>query len=489
MPEIQGPDRSRLEIKLGNYLVGPATALPDNSLLTVTQDYRRRAGSRMIPLPSTDIETRIPNGHHFVSRKLDGEFTVLVFDGQESFTINPGGTVRVGLPFMEEATELLKAAGVQSALIAGELHVQLEPGKRSRVHDVSRIARAPQSDSDIHSLAFAPFDLVALNSEEPAESYSQNFETITNLFADARLCQPVETEQISRAQEIRGLYQAWVEKEDAEGIVVRSDETGTFKVKPQHQLDVVVVGFTESTDDRQGLLHDVLVAVRRQDGSYHVLGRVGGGFSEDLRRSMLSDLKDMVVSSEYIEVNSDYVAYQMVRPEWVGEISCLDLISVNTRGGSVNRMVIDHDPQQGYTPVRRMPLATMISPQWVRLRDDKTSEPAMVSIEQLTAQVEVEMADADARTFQLPASEILHREVFTKVQKGSTMVRKFVLIKTNKESSGENFPAYALHYTDFSPNRKTPLARDLLVSDSEDQIQQMLEGLKEKNIKKGWEAV
>ena len=58
---------------------------------------------------------------------------------------------------------------------------------------------------------------------------------------------------------------------------------------------------------------------------------------------MLSDLKDMVVESEFVEVNSDYVAYQMVRPEWVIEISCLDLISQTTRGGNVNRMVIDFE--------------------------------------------------------------------------------------------------------------------------------------------------
>lgn len=237
------------------------------------------------------------------------------------------------------------------------------------------------------------------------------------------------------------------------------------------------------------MLHEVLVAARRADGAYHVLGRVGGGFTKDNRREMLSDLKDKVVASEYIEVNSDHVAYQMVKPEWVGEISCLELISVNTRGGSVSRMVIDCDKTVGFTPIRRMPLATMISPQWVRLRHDKTIDPTLVSISQISDRIEVEMADADAKTYQLPASEIIQREVFTKVQKGSTMVRKFVLIKTNKENSGEDFPAFAMHYTDFSPNRKAPLARDLLVSNCEEQIHEMYAALKEKNIKKGWEAL
>ena len=34
------------------------------------------------------------------------------------------------------------------------------------------------------------------------------------------------------------------------------------------------------------------------------------------------------------------------------------------------------------------------------------------------------------------------------------MVRKFVLWKTNKEQS-EDYPAFVVHFTDFSPNRKT----------------------------------
>src|SRR6185295_16678928 len=109
------------------------------------------------------------------------------------------------------------------------------------------------------------------------------------------------------------------------------------------------------------------------DGTLQVLGRVGGGFSEDERRAMLSDLKDMVVESEYAEVNSDHVAYQMVQPDRVVEISCLDMISETTRGGPVNRMVLDYreNGSRQYHVVRRLPLAAVISPQFIRRREDK----------------------------------------------------------------------------------------------------------------------
>lgn len=487
VPETTTFDRARFEIKLGNYTVGPATALSDGTLLAATQDYRRHASSRMMPISLPDIQHRIPAGNYLVSRKLDGEFTVLVYQDGKAFTLNPGGTVRTGLPLHTEAASILAKHGITSALIAGELHVLKADGSRSRVHDVTGLARSPKSDDDLGRLAFAPFDVISLDGENASESYADNFQTIESLLGGATLCKPVETVVVKQPQEITKLFRDWVEGEGAEGLVVRSDESGSFKVKPQHNLDVVVVGFTEATDDRQGMLHDLLVAVRRNDGSHHVLTRVGGGFCDEQRRSMLSDLKDMVVASEFIEVNSDYVAYQMVKPEWVGEITCLDLISQTTRGGPVNRMVVDYDENGGYKVVRRLPLATVISPQWVRLRDDKTADPALVNISQVSDRVEVDMVEADAKTFQLPTSEIVKREVFTKVLKGATMIRKFVLIKTNKDSVSLDFPSYVLHYTDFSPNRKDPLNREIAVSSSQAQIQSMYLALKEKNIKKGWE--
>jgi hypothetical protein len=288
---------------------------------------------------------------------------------------------------------------------------------------------------------------------------------------------------------VRDLYAQWVEKEGAEGIVARSDVAGSFKIKPRHNLDVAVIGFSESTGDRAGLLHDMLVAVLRREGTFHVLGRVGGGFSDDQRKEMLSDLKDMVVDSEYAEVSSDHVAYQMVKPDWVAEISCLDLVSQNTRGGPVSRMVLDWHANNGhslYRTLRRMPLASVISPQFIRRREDKQVQPVDVRIAQLADLVELPQAEKDSRQLVLPKSEVLRREVYVKELKGEQMVRKLVLWKTNKDQVAEDYPAYAVHLTDFSPNRKDPLCREMRISSSFQQIQQLFDQLKMENITKGW---
>jgi hypothetical protein len=203
---------------------------------------------------------------------------------------------------------------------------------------------------------------------------------------------------------------------------------------------------------------------------------------------MLSDLKDMVVESEYAEVNGDHVAYQMVKPDWVIEISCLDLISQTTRGGSINRMVLDfqNSSVNKYSVVTKLPLATVISPQFIRRREDKQVRPQDVRIAQVTDIVEVPLADQNARQMTLPCSQVLAREVYTKDLKGQTMVRKFLMWETNKAGDNDEFPAYVCHFTDFSPNRKDALSRDVRVSSSREQIEKLMKELKEENIKAGW---
>lgn len=480
-------DKARMELKLGSYSVGTATMLADPGILPQVQDYRRRVSGQMIPLDRPSIRERIPAATYHVSRKVDGEFTVLVYRDGEVFTINPGGTVRMGMPLQEEVRKQLMAAGHKEAMIVGELYVE-NAERRPRVHDVVSVARQPQSMAVLERLRFAIFDIISLDGTASGEHFTETWTTIQKLFGDGTLAHPVEAKFLKDPSEVDQQFEEWVEQQGAEGLVVRSDEAGMFKVKPRHTLDAVVVGFTESTDDRQGMLHDLLLAVMRPDGTFHILSRVGGGFSEDLRRQMLSDLKDKIVESEYAEVNSDHVAYQMVRPSLVIEISCLDIISQNTRGGSINRMVLDfsNGDKPGYKVVRRLPLATIISPQFIRVREDKKAHPADVRISQISDRVEVSQIDVDAREFALPKTNVLRREIFTKQLKGETMVRKFVLLKTNKETISDEYPAYVLHYTDFSPNRKDALARDVLISNSVEQIETLYSSLKEENVKKGW---
>ncbi len=475
-------ERSQLQILMGSYGVGKAQALSDPFLPLKAQGYRRQLGSRMTALDKNLAKERLPACDYFVSRTVDGERTFLLIDNGECFSINPGGVVRSGLPFMQEAVELLGKTKIKQVLLAGELFVN-RGDKRPRVHDVSRLARQPESQDDLDSLHFAVFDILEFDAKPAPAAYAQVFKQIETIFKTGNRIRPVDTVKASKVDEVFSAFEKWVEKEGGEGVVVRSDTAGMYKIKPRFSVDAAVLGFTEGTDGRAGMLHDMLLGLMRKDETFHILGRVGGGFTDDQRRDWMSDLKDMAVESDYAEINES-VAYQMVRPEWVVEISVLDLINQNTRGGSVDRMVLDYK-DNAYRAIRRLPLASPISPVFVRRREDKVIREQDLRLQQVADILEVPLMDRDARKLELPKSEVLRREVFTKTLKGALMVRKLLLWKTNKETN-DSHPAFVAYFTDFSPNRATPLDRDIRVSNSKEQIEKLYAEMKEENIVKGW---
>ena len=139
-----------------------------------------------------------------------------------------------------------------------------------------------------------------------------------------------------------------------------------------------------------------------------------------------------------------------------------------------------------YTATGKQPIASVISPVYVKMRADKkvTSEDAGLS--QITKIIS--LGKSDAEKAELKKSEILSREVYVKESKGMKMVRKFMIWKTNKEATGE-YPAYVYHYTDFSPSRGEMLKKEIKVSDSKKQIEEIFAAELAENVKKGWEKV
>ncbi len=105
-------DKKKFTCKFG-YCIGKATDLADPSQHVKSQDYKRKVSGLMRALPSEDIY-KLPKARGmFVSRKYDGEMAMVFFDGKKIISVNPGGTVRVGLPCYDEAEELLKKAKVK----------------------------------------------------------------------------------------------------------------------------------------------------------------------------------------------------------------------------------------------------------------------------------------------------------------------------------------------------------------------------------------
>lgn len=478
-----------MQEKVGSYITGNAAdCITDPEIIRNVRMRRRQLGRMMTAYDKQTAKQRLAAGDYHISLKLDGEFTCLVYEDGEVFTVNPGGTVRAGAPFHAEAAKHLKKAGVKSALLGGELYVQRDDGKRPRVHDVVRVARAPENQAQVDSLAFGIFNIYDLDGEDLSMHYGNAIEKVQEIFGPDGLVHAVET-VVGDEKLIFKKFKEWVEDNGEEGVVIRSDAIGVHKIKLRHTLDLAVVGFSEGIDDRSGLLHSMLMAVIREDGTFQIIGRVGGGFTEEQRAELLKLLKPMTVESEYAEVNSDRVAYQMIKPGPVIEISCLDIISRTSHGSTIDRMILEWDEgNTRWEGVRRLPLCSIISPQFIRLRDDKQPNADDVKMSQISDIAEIPELQRVADDLILPSSTVMTREVAVKTLKGATMVRKLLLWKTNKEEVSRDHPAYVLHLTDFSPNRKEPLKHDIRVSSSEAQIQSLLEEWRKKYFVRGWKA-
>lgn len=446
----------------------------------IAKTYKRTVAGTYMLVDGAKMMEKISGEDFCITKKLDGAMTVLFYRNGtvEAYTSN--GQERPELPCTKEFGELCKKAGLTNATIAAELYVTLSETGRERVGDVATaIADATLQDK----LHLAPFDILDLDGTPfKAEHYKETITKLNELFSGS-LVKPVEFKCGDKGA-LQEAYTEWVENGSAEGLVVHNETPIVYKLKPRHTIDCAIIGYTLGEDEHAGGIRDIMVAVMTPEGQLHQFTTLGGGFTDAQRVEILQKLEPMDCPSEYVETDSRGVAYQMVRPEIVVEISIIDFVSENSKGEAKMDMLLSYTAETGYTVVARTPGVSAHSPVFERIRDDKSVNASDIRISQLTDLCPFSDKKPVVMTG-LPKSEMIFRKIYTKGTDLKFMIQKYVIWKTNKEQSGA-FPAYVLHYTDFSVSRKEPLKRDIRVSNSKEQIQQLCDEMIKVNVKKGW---
>lgn len=119
------------------------------------------------------------------------------------------------------------------------------------------------------------------------------------------------------------------------------------------------------------------------------------------------------------------------------------------------------------------------------MRTDKSVTQQDIRFAQVEAYVTATLAEETAAQ-ELPASKVLRREVWTRDARGQTAVRKLLVWKTNKEDIEPTYPAYVVHWTDYSAGRATPLEREVRLAPTEKLAMSIADGMVSENIKTGW---
>jgi ATP-dependent DNA ligase len=433
--------------------------------------YQSWTASRYIPVDAAQVGLRIAESAYYLAS--------IKHDGHLAFLEVRGGTVRL----LDRNGDALDVPGIRGAaaalredvLLAGELCCFLADRPTTHREVSAALARPAE-----HDLRFGAFDILE-HGGKPVEAEPRAKADLLRQLLPAGPVYAIEQRMVESRRDLIA-FQQEAAAAGAEGIVVRSASGLVYKVKQVHHLDLVVLGYAESTGDRQGWLRDLLLGFALGEDRYQVVGKCGGGFSDQERQDLPARLAAMAVPSAYTEVSGARTAFTLVRPELVVEVSCLDLINT-TASGPITKACLAYTEAAGYALQGNAPTLSIISPNFVRLRADKRADPHDAGTAQ--AYSLVEPARSAATVSDLRPSEVLLREVYTKGGKGGTAVRKFVGLRTHKEAGGA-YPPYLVVFTDYSAGRKTPLEQELFLCTTEDALHARVEALRTEHIKKGW---
>jgi hypothetical protein len=167
------------------------------------------------------------------------------------------------------------------------------------------------------------------------------------------------------------------------------------------------------------------------------------------------------------------------------EVKALDFQATDSRNRPIKQPNLSYAIDSGYKVNNFLNAGSLSNAVITRIRDDKINDQLSVRWEQVEDFLPVLEIDLS----ELPKYEIIERRVWTKTSAEKTDVRKLVVWKTNKESVDPLFPAYVVHWTDYSKGRKSPLDREVKPAASEKLALAIADSLIEENVKKGWVEV
>ncbi len=380
-------------------------------------------------------------------------------------------------------TALLPGVGsVLGAILGAELG-----GKTGRVR-VHSVARTIANDKSTDELGFKAFDLIQEGDKKYyGEPYEDRLQRMAEIFKGGKRVNVAPTFVGEGAGEVGTCYHAWVDSRLAEGLVVRNEHGIIYKIKPRIEVDAVVLGFGERKSAYPDL-GEIVIALKREDGSFQILGAVSTGFSDDERMEWYERLSKMEVESYYRYRSSEGMLIRFVRPEIVVQIRCSDLLALDSRERSIMKMVLEYG-DDGYEAKGQMPNVSLIHPVFQKEREDKKVNTGDVGLEQVYSIVPFESRNDEAKEIKLNSSKTIDREVYVKVAKEQRSIRKFVAIETNKNEQDSRYAPFVLYTTDFSPTRAAPMNTNVQVAPDKKTLDDLITAWKDKNVKAGWNLV
>lgn len=458
---------------------------------TISPEYKHHLSGCFVLVDGNKIETSICGKDIIVTRKIDGEMRTVYFDGDDCFMYTTGGKEESGFPCLIQMAAKLKALGFSACAFAAELNYvspdQKDIPVRTRVTDVIHAISTPSLHNN---LALYPFDILFLDDARWVPlHYKETYAKLEEIFGKhdlSKLVTPVQMEMAENPAQVQQIYNRWVKNEKAEGLVVHSEQPVIWKIKPQHTIDAVAVGYTTSA----GELRDILFATIDENGLFRIFCHGGNGLTNQMRHALIEQFESIKTESNCHNSDSTGAVFQMIEPKFVFEISAIDFASENCLHQSYKNQKLKFESGK-WILEQIAPGITTYSMKICQLREDK--KPVFEDCRETQLSDICPFYTSSNQNDQivfvnkdvLQKSEILYRTVYKKTTGANIYVKKFVLLKTNKEKTGR-FPTYLLHFSSLSSRSTNVINKRVFISEDKSQLYQMMKDLMAREIKTGW---
>lgn len=355
----------------------------------------------LLPAPSSpnwDTASVVIHGETVIMAKADGEFNVLHYHrGATTFTKNKYGRKETasGLQAIADAQAMLaKSRSVKSAKMLVEMYVNYQVNGKNVLMRVSDFIHYLKGKSHTEQscrgkncygktvqeirgrIALGIFDIVELNGKKVNAAQLNKLKLLENMLNVKKGAKPGrfhvlpwiyvgEVSPGTMRKEITAAWATYKEKLGYEGLVVYADST--FKVKPEVEIDAVIVGLNKNDGYSKHLGTSVKLAVMKDKNTFVEIGDVASGISIKMR-AYLWNFKRKFPLDE-----TSQVAY--MKPLFVVKVFMTDFF---LKDMPMWKLVNGRRVELGLYPS-----ITMRHPKLVSIRDDKSVAVEDVGVQQL----------------------------------------------------------------------------------------------------------
>ncbi len=386
------------------------------------RSYKSNQASKYIPVRGDEILTKVFECEKYnISTKYDGHLCFIVKEKNEIQLLNFNGNSFERKDLTEELNTLLNNNGI----LVGEIFSYKE-NERRRSFDLVKDLNNKDS-----SIKIAVFDVINYNGNSfEKSSWEEKKKLIEKLFSKGENVFPVKELEVTSRKDIQSEFQERVNYENQEGLVVRGFNGPIFKIKPKLTFDFVVLGYSLGYSDNFTLLKELLFGVLINKDEYLIVGKLGGGFTNNQRSSFVEDLKNLKVESNLIEPSGSKIPFTFIKPALVVEVEYVDII--NSASNKIIKKPVIKFEENKFSKTGNKPSVSLISPVFKGFRDDKKIDFDQVGLVQIKRIIELndEIIEAPNKS----KTKVLKKEVYVKEIRGTKMVKKFFIWETNSST-------------------------------------------------------